>query len=218
MTVGNTWEYRGGDEVNTIEVLNETRSITGVTCLVFEDLVFKAGPLHEATDDWFCQRTNGDVWYFGEETKELETFPGDAPANPELVSIDGSFKSGRDGDKGGLFFLKSPTVGAAYLEEFSLGNAEDVTLVLSTTYVFGGNADLDQGVPSALAARFCMVPGDCIVTKNYSLLEPGDVAHKYYAKGIGVILEVEFTDDQVAATSQLVNCNFDARCQNLPLP
>jgi hypothetical protein len=61
-------------------------------------------------------------------------------------------------------------------------------------------------------------PGDCIVTKNYSLLEPGDVAHKYYAKGIGVILEVEFTDDQVSATSQLVNCNFDARCQNLPLP
>jgi len=185
---------------------------------VFEDLGFKAGPLHEATDDWFCQRTNGDVWSFGEETKDFETFAGDDPQDPEQVSFDGSFKSGRNGDKGGLFFLKSPTVGAAYYEEFSLANAEDVTQVLAIDYVFGTSSDLDQGVPPALAARFCVNAGDCVVTKNYSLLEPGQFAHKYYAKGVGVILEVEFEDDQVSATSQLTNCNFDARCQNLPLP
>src|SRR6185369_14670108 len=59
LTVGDKWEYWGGDEVNTIEVLNETKLITGVPCAVFEDLVFKAGTLHEATDDWFCQRKNG---------------------------------------------------------------------------------------------------------------------------------------------------------------
>jgi hypothetical protein len=184
---------------------------------VFEDLVFKGGELHEATDDWFCQRKNGDVWYFGEETKDYERFTGDAPMNPELVSIDGSFKSGRDGDKGGLFFPKSPAVGAAYLEEFSLGNAEDVTEILSTTYAFGSNAELDQSVPQALAAVFCGA-ADCVVTRNYSLLEPGAFARKYYAKDIGVILEVEVEDAQIQGSTQLVNCNFDPRCQNLPMP
>jgi hypothetical protein len=217
LTVGNRWEYRGGDELNVVEALNEIKLITGIPCLVFDDQVFKGGELHEATDDWFCQRKNGDVWYLGEETKEFESFSGDVPKNPELVSIDGSFKSGRDGDKGGLFFPLSPAVGTAYLEEFSVGNAEDVTEILSTTYAFGASAELDQGVPQALAARFCSA-GDCVVTRNFSLLEPGQFARKYYAMGIGVILEVEVEDTQLQGTSQLTDCNFDARCQNLPTP
>lgn len=217
LTVGNQWEYRGGDELNTIEVLNETKLIAGVTCIVFQDIVFKGGELVEDTDDWFCQRKNGDVWYLGEEVKDYESFAGDAPKIPELVSIDGSFKTGRDGDKGGLFFPISPTVGAAYLEEFSLGNAEDVTEILSTTYTFGNDAELDQSVPQALMARFCAA-ADCVVTRNYSLLEPGAFARKYYAKGIGVILEVELEEGQVQGNVQLVDCNFDPRCQNLPMP
>ena len=52
------------------------------------------------------------------------------------------------------------------------------------------------------------------MTKNSSLLEPGLFARKYYARGIGTILEVENVGDVV----QLVNCNFDRRCANLPNP
>ena len=131
---------------------------------------------------------------------------------PELVIIDGSFKAGRDGDKPGIIALASPKVGDVYLEEFSLGNAEDVTEILSTTYSYGHDPVLDEGVPGALAQRFCA--GNCAVTKNYSLLEPGLFARKYYARGIGTILEVENTGEVV----QLVNCNFDRRCANLPTP
>lgn len=218
LAVGDRWEYRGEGERNTVEVLDETKQIVGVTCAVVLDQVFKNGELTEDTDDWFCHRKNGDVWYFGEETKDFENFSGDAPPFPELVSIDGSFKNGRDGSKGGLFVLAAPTVGAVYLEEFSLANAEDVTEILSITYAFGHDATLDQAVPPLLAARFC-ANADCVVTKNYSLLEPGAFARKYYAKGVGVILEVEVDPEAgTAEPIQLVACNFDPRCENPPMP
>jgi hypothetical protein len=212
IALNNRWVYRGGDEVDVVEIVDETKLIGGVTCAVARDEVDKAGQVSELTDDWYCPAKTGAVWYFGEETKSFEIFAGDVPLNPELVSIDGSFKAGRDRDKPGIIFLASPKVGDVYLEEFSLGNAEDVTQILSTTYSFGGSADLDQGVPSALAQRMCA--GDCVVTKNFSLLEPGDVARKYYARGIGVFLEVESS----GFVSQLVDCNFDPRCVGLPQP
>ena len=87
-----------------------------------------------------------------------------------------------------------------------------MTEILSTTYSYGNDPALDEGVPGQLAERFCA--GDCVVTKNYSLLEPGLFARKYYARGVGTILEVENTGEVV----QLVSCNFDQRCGNLPKP
>jgi hypothetical protein len=214
LTIGNRWEYRGGSEINTLEVLNETKQIEGVTCIVVNDQVFKDGQLVEDTDDWFAQARDGNVWYFGEEVKDFESFEGDDPVKPELVSIDGSFKWGRDGDKGGVIFRSSPKKGDVYIEEFSLGNAEDVTEVLSTAYAFGREPALDQLVPEQVAKILCSA-GDCVVTRNFSLLEPGVFARKYYAPGIGVFLEV---DPDAKEVVQLVNCNFDPRCKTLPAP
>jgi len=210
--VGKHWEYRTATQVNTVDIVNETKLIAGVNCIVFRDLVFEGGLIHEATDDWYVPGKDGSVWYFGEEVKDFESFKGDNPKRSELVSIDGSFKAGRDGDKPGIIALAAPKVGDVYLEEFSLGNAEDVTEIQSTTYSYGHDPVLDEGVPAALAQRFCA--GNCIVTKNYSLLEPGLFARKYYARGVGTILEVENTGEVV----QLVKCNFDSRCANLPIP
>jgi hypothetical protein len=213
LTIGYRWEYQGGTEAATIEVLNQTKLIDNVTCIVIRDLVRKNGRLAEAADDWFAQAKDGNVWYCGEEVKNYETFRGDRPRAPELVSIDGSFKAGRNRDKPGIIFRANPHRGDVYLEEFSLGNAEDVTEILSTSYRFGADSELDRFVPRRLAAVFCA--GDCVVTKNYSLLEPGVFARKYYAPGIGVILEVKPDTQEVL---QLTNCNFDPRCANLPRP
>jgi hypothetical protein len=214
LTPGNKWEYRGGDEVNTVEASTRTKLIEGVTCIVFDDLVFKNGDLTEQTADYFAMNKDGNVHYFGEETKEFQSFDGDNPRTPELISIDGLFKHGREGDKGGIIFLASPRVGNVYREEFSLGNAEDVAEILSTTYSFGSNTELDRFVPRQLAERFCS-RGDCVVTKNFSLLEPGVIERKYYARGVGFFLEV---DPDTKEVLRLVNCNFDSRCANLPRP
>jgi hypothetical protein len=213
LTPGYRWEFRGGDELNLLEVTTETKLIDGVRCIVVRDLVYQGGQLKEATDDWFAAARDGTTWYCGEEVKDYETFAGDRPARPELVSIDGSFKHGRNGDKAGVIMPARPRAGQAYLEEFSLRNAEDVSEVLSHDYGFGQSTALDRGVPRELAQRLCN--RDCVVTKNYSLLEPGVYALKYYARGIGFFLETKPTG---GASLQLTACSFDSRCVGLPPP
>ena len=209
--VGNRWRYQGGGEVNELEVLDRTKRIEDVDCLVVADLVKKGGDLVESTDDWFAFNRNGAIWYCGEEVKDFESFEGDDPRKEELVSIDGSFKAGRNHDKPGIIFQASPREGESYVEEFSLGNAEDVTDVLSADYRYGVDVDLDRFVPPRLAQLMCAA-GDCVVTRNYSLLEPGVFGRKYYAKGIGVFLEVNPDTGEV---HRLVACNFDPRCPML---
>lgn len=212
LDIGKRWEYRGGDEFNSVEVTGETKLIEGVTCIVLRDLVYLKGRLHEATDDWFAAAKDGASWYLGEEVKNYRSFPGDKPRRPELVTVDGSFKHGRDGDKGGVIMPAAPAVGQVYREEFSLANAEDLAEVLSTTYAYGAGGALDEFVPAALAQRMCE-GGDCVVTKNWSLLEPGVVTRKYYARDLGFFLETVVGE---GIDVQLTGCNFDPRCDNLP--
>lgn len=209
--IGNQWEFRSNTQSTKVEVLPETKLINGVRCIVVRDEVKEDGELIESTNDWYAQAKDGNVWYCGEETRSFESFEGDQPRKPELVSIEGSFKAGRDGAKPGIIFLATPSAGKAYVEESSLGNAEDATEVLSTSYTYGEDAKLDEGVPRGLAQLLCA--GDCVVTKNFSLLEPGLFERKYYAPGIGVFLEVESAGGEVV---RLVNCNVDPRCASLP--
>ena len=212
--VGNTWTYAGGDETVEIEVRDATKLIDGVRCIVVNDRVEIAGRLVEDTDDWFAQAKNGDVWYCGEEVKDFEFFAGDAPELPELVSIDGSFKAGRDGARAGIAFLANPLTGAIYRQEYSLGNAEDVARVLSETYAFGNDPTLDALVPEDLATLLCGT-GTCVVTLEWAPLEPGAFARKYYAPGVGKFLEVSPDTGDIV---QLVACNVAPACALLPGP
>jgi len=211
LSIGSRWEYSAGSEYDVVEVLDEYKLIEGVTCVVVRDVVTDGGEVVEDTDDWFAQAKAGDVWYFGEEVKNYQTFPGDVPAIPELVDVDGSFKHGRERDKAGLIFPFTPSLGQSYVEEFSLGNAEDVATVLSTSYAYGNDPGLDELVPQPLAELLC-ASGDCIVTRSFSLLEPGVSARKYYARNVGFFLEVESTGEVVS----LVFCNVDPICAQLP--
>lgn len=214
LRAGNTKSFSDGTETVDITVRNETKSIDGVQCIVVNDVVRDDGELIEDTDDWFALRNDGSVYYCGEEVKDFETFPGDAPPIPELVSIDGSFKAGRDGDKPGIIFPARPVVGMVYRQEWSASNAEDAAIVLTTTYKYGRDAVLDALMPPALSQRFCSA-GDCVVTADFSPIEPGVVEHKYYARGIGRILE---TKPSAGTAVQLTGCNFDSRCAGLPQP
>lgn len=213
IAVGNTRAYAGGGEAVSIEVLADTKSIDGVTCAVVHDQVLVAGFITEDTDDWFAQANDGAVWYCGEETQEYETFDGDNPIVPELVNIDGSFKAGRGGDKAGIAFQSTPQVGQVYRQEFSLSNAEDMAQVLSTSYRYGDDAELDRFVPADLANLLCA--GDCVVIYEFTALEPDAAERKYYAPHIGEFLTVDLAAESI---SQLYACNYDPRCANLPPP
>ena len=73
-TPGTEYVYRsddGSEETRTF-VTHDTRVIEGVTTTVVHDRVFTDGELTEDTFDWYAQDKDGNVWYFGEDTKELE--------------------------------------------------------------------------------------------------------------------------------------------------
>jgi hypothetical protein len=211
LTIGNRWEFVSDSEKTVVRVTSATKLIDDVRCIVVRDEVFEDGVLTEGTNDWFAQAKDGTVWYCGEETAEFETFEGDRPLRPELVSIEGSFKADRDGDRPGIIFLASPRSGQTYMEEASLGNAEDATRVVVIDYSYGKYPVLDKLVPPQLARLLCA--DNCVVTRNFSPLEPGRFERKYYAPGIGVFLE---TAPQSGEVNRLVRCNFDPRCSQLP--
>lgn len=179
LVVGNRWTYReqGGGETVVVQVLNKTKAIEGATCIVVNDKVTDGGKLVEDTDDWVAQRALiQDVIYCGEEVKDFEYFEGDDPSEAELVSIDGSFKWGRDSAQPGIWVPAFPAVGQVYRQEFALGNAEDAVEVLSLT--------ANESVPAADCNHVCLQ------TRDFTPLEPDAEEMKFYAPGIGRILEL----------------------------
>ena len=212
--IGNRKVFESEDETTTILVLDKTKRIEGVTCIVVNDVVSVGGVPLEDTDDWLAQRKDGAVDYCGESVRDFETFEGDDPMEPELVSREGSFKAGRDGDKPGTLFPASPEVGQVFRQEWSAGNAEDAAMVISTTYGYGTDPELDAFVPRELAELLCPAH-DCVVLAEFSPIEPGVIERKYFAPGIGGFLEVNPDEGEI---SQLVDCNFDVQCAALPTP
>lgn len=209
IAVGNEWTFEGDGETVVVRVLPATKRVSKVTCVVVNDVVSDdEGRLIEDTDDWYAQARNGDVYYCGENAKDYEYFRGDNPQEAELVAIDGSFKHGTDLAKAGILMFASPEVGTTYRQEFALGDAEDGATILSTSYRYGHDPALDRLVPRDLADLLC--DGDCLVTHDFNLLEPGSTELKYYAPGIGTFLEVGGNE-----VVRLVSCNVDPRCEAL---
>lgn len=214
LTIGHRWEYMSNDgESNVIEMTNKTKLIEGVTCIVSPDLAKQDGKVIEDSDDWYALARNGAAWYCGEVVRNFETFPGDNPEEPELVNLGGSWKHARDGAKAGIIFPADPVVGLTYRQEFALSNAEDLATVVSTSYGYGRDAALDNGAPRTLVEFLCN--GDCVVTRESTPIEPGKFQYKYYARGIGLFLDVNSLGE---LNGRLVNCNFDSRCGALPTP
>ncbi len=171
LTPGTTLVYEGdtedGEERIEVEVTHETREILGVTCIVVRDRVWVDAKLAEDTFDWFAQDRDGNVWYFGEDSKEYE--------GGKVVSTGGSWEAGVDDAKPGIIMEANPEVGDAYRQEYYKDEAEDMAEVLS----------LNESV-SVTYGTF----ENCLKTKEWTPLEPDVVEHKYYAPGIGVVLEV----------------------------
>jgi len=184
LVVGNEWVYEGtfeddeGEEVTetiTVTVTDRTKLIDGVTCLVVIDRAEEDDAAIEVTDDWYAQDVDGNIWYCGEVSREFESFDGDDPEEPELVELEGSWKSGRDGAKAGILIPMEPEVGDVFRQEVLFGEAEDVVEILSL-----------EGTQTSPAAS---CEATCLVTLDTTPLEPDVEENKYYVAGIGLIAE-----------------------------
>ena len=171
LTPGTTLVYRGAKDGkparDVLTVSHETAVIHGVRCTVVHDRLYLGGRLFERTTDWYVQDKQGNVWYFGEATAELDR-------NGRVTSTEGSFQAGRDGARPGVFMPANPKVGDAYRQEYYRGHAEDHFQVLSLAATVT--------VPHIASTR-------ALLTKEQTPLEPGVVDHKYYVRGIGTVLE-----------------------------
>jgi hypothetical protein len=150
-----------------VEVLSETRTILGIEATVVQDRVYLDGELIEDTVDWLAQDVDGNVWYLGEVAQNFE--------DDKLADLDGSWEAGFDGAKPGYWMKGDPAVGDIYRQELLLRDAEDIGEVLS----------LSESV-TVTAGSF----SNCLQTKDDTPIEPGVFEHKFYAPGVGMVLEV----------------------------
>jgi hypothetical protein len=145
---GTVFTYRGvtdaGLELQTVEATHSTRVLMGVKCVEVIDTVF----------------LQGNVEYFGEDSKEL--------ANGEVVSSAGSWLAGVDGGPPGMVMEADPQVGDSYRREYQKDVAEVIGL------------DGTAAVPNGTFAG-------CVVAKEFTPLERKSVENKWYARGIGMV-------------------------------
>lgn len=167
---GSRWVYeaRFGDNVERIEIVvtEETREVMGITATVVRETESLNGEVVEDTFDWFAQDGEGNVWYLGEDTAEYR--------DGEVVSTAGAWEAGVDGALPGIIMEAAPTVGDAYRQEYLRGHAEDMGEVIRT----GDTVSVPFGSYHGV-----------LVTKEWTPLEPGVVEEKFYARGVGLLLE-----------------------------
>jgi hypothetical protein len=181
-----------GLEVTEIEVLAETRVVSGIECVVVRDTVTVGGLLVEDTRDWFAQDDDGNVWYMGEE---VDDYAYDEQGNMLEVTHEGSWEAGLDVAGLGVIAApghqmpQEPVAKASYHQEWYEGAADDMAYVVAT----GVRAELPDGT----------VYEDCVQTLDWAPLEPSALEHKYYAPGVGLVMEVPL--DAVEETVVLVS-------------
>ena len=154
-----------GHESVVVSVLDETKVVDGIETRVVEERESKGGELTEISRNYFAiDRTNGDVYYFGENVDIYEA--------GEVVGHAGAWLSGVNGAKFGLALPGRPVLGDKHYQEVAPGQAMDRAEVV----------DLDATLETPLETFTGVL--DC---RETTPLEPGEVSHKWYAPGVGMI-------------------------------
>ncbi len=173
---GRTWNYTEGAEGTVdIEVLTETKTVFGVQCAIVHDVAKVDGVIEEDTYDWYAQDTEGNVWYFGEDTKELD-------AQGNVITTAGSWEAGVDGAKPGIIMPADAHVGDIWREEYLAGEAEDMAKALS----------LNAGI-AVPAGSFT----GCLKTFNFTPLDPTSNEIKIYCPEVGPVHAIDLLNDEV---------------------
>jgi len=172
LPVGRTMVYTGTKDgepaLDIVKVSPRTKLVRGIRTRVVEDRLYLSNVLTERTSDYYAQDECGNVWYFGEDTAELD-------ARGRVVSREGSFHAGVDGAQPGVVMQAHPQLGRRFRQEWYRGHAEDIFQVVDRS------------------ARVTVPFGTfrhALRTTETTALEPGVLDTKYYARGVGEVAEL----------------------------
>jgi hypothetical protein len=172
MRPGTVWHFVETNDTETqqvtVRVTHQTKLIKGIRARVVRDIVRSHGQIVEDTHDWYAQDSGGSVWYLGEATTEYE--------NGQVVSHEGSWRHGLHGAQGGIILPARPRAGCSYREEYLAGEAQDRALILSRREAIK--------TPTGFHRRV-------LHTANSTPLKRNVLENKFYARGIGPVLEID---------------------------
>lgn len=179
LTPGITFLYLSDTEdgVERIEVttLEDKRIVMGVETTVVWDRVWLDEKLIEDTKDWYAQDKDGNVWYFGEDSKEY--------SEGLYIGNSGSWEAGIDGALPGIVMQADLKVGDVYRQEYYSGIAEDMGEII------------EFSEPIRISYGYFI---DCVKIKDINPLEPDVTEFKYFCPNVGgVILEEDVEDGEI---------------------
>ena len=171
LVVGDELVLEGEDDEGTfleimITVLDETEEVAGVTTRVVEEAEFEDGELVEISRNFFAQAEDGTVCYFGEDVDDFE--------DGQVVSNEGAWRAGEDGNLPGIIMPADPQVGMVFSQESAQGVAEDQAEIL----LFGETIEVPAGTFS-----------DTMTMLDCNPLEDDSFDEKVYIRGIGLAID-----------------------------
>jgi hypothetical protein len=149
VVVGSETVLEGEDDEGTLvrvetTVPGDTEVVAGVTTRVLVETEFNDDELAEISRNFYAQAPDGTVCYFGEDVDIYE--------NGEVVSHEGAWHAGEDGNLPGIQMPGDPVPGMIFLQEFAQGVAEDQTEITA----LGETIDVPAGMFSdTLSAEDC---------------------------------------------------------------
>jgi len=157
----------GGGGRLAITVLDETKSVTGVTTRVVEEREWKDDELVEVSRNFFaiCPTTK-DVFYFGEEVDDVQ--------DGQTVGHSGAWLAGEDGARPGLLMPGHPRLDMKYYQEIAPDVALDRAEIVS----------LDESLETPAGAF-----RNALKTQEGSALDPDEREFKIYVPEIGLAQE-----------------------------
>jgi hypothetical protein len=141
--------------------------IMGVNCTVVRDTVSSRGTPIERTFDWYAQDKAGNVWYMGEDSREVK--------HGKFVKTSDSWEGGVDGAEPGIIMPADPQRGESYRQEYYPRYALDQAKVLGS----GG----------ALTVPYGSFNQTLLTVETAPKLDPGVAERKWYVAGLGDVKE-----------------------------
>jgi hypothetical protein len=171
--------YEGEDEELFITVLEHTRrlmlpvngTMRKIRTAIVEEREFEDGEIKEISRNFFavCAPTN-DVYYFGEEV--------DIYQDGEIVSHDGAWLAGENGNTPGIIMPGTFLLGSRYFQEVAPGVALDQAEHTGEGLVVETGAGTFEG---------------CVEVTETSPLDAGAESTKVYCPGVGLVIDNDLT-------------------------